>query len=451
LNESQELHFKSGRELRPTSNKRNNSAPIFLLNIGQLVTLRLGPPGPRRGKDLRELGTVKDGAVICAGGKIVAVGKTSDALRDSWVKKNRKKLVEIDCAHKVVIPGFVDSHTHPAFVSPRLVDFEKRISGSSYEDIAAAGGGIRSSVDDVRRAGKRQLAGSVLAGLRELSASGVTTVEAKSGYGLSLDAELKSLEAIKTASREWPGTVVPTLLGAHVVPSEYRNRPQDYVALVCEQMIPQAAKRKLARFVDVFCDRGAFSLDDTIRVLRAAQASGMAVRGHVSQLTRTPLERLLKFGPASVDHLDHVNDADLAVLARSDTIATLVPGANYFLGLKQYPPARLLIDAGAAVALATDYNPGSSPTANMPFVLSLACTQMKMTPEEAVSAATINGAFALALADRKGSIEPGKDADLAVFDVDDYREIAYWVAANKCSSTIMQCEIFQNGSNKLRA
>jgi imidazolonepropionase len=177
----------------------------------------------------------------------------------------------------------------------------------------------------------------------------------------------------------------------------------------------------------------------------------MAVRGHVSQLTRTPLESLLKFGPASVDHLDHVNDADLAVLARSDTIATLVPGANYFLGLKQYPPARRLIDAGAAVALATDYNPGSSPTANMPFVLSLACTQMKMTPEEAVSAATINGAFALALADRKGSIEPGKDADLAVFDVDDYREIAYWVAANKCSSTIMQCEIFQNGSNKLRA
>jgi imidazolonepropionase len=429
--------------LRTLSAKRGAIAPIFLVNITQLLTLQTGTPGPRRGKDLRELGIIEDGAVLCAAGKIVAVGKREDALRDSWVKKNRKKLAEIDCAHKVVIPGFVDSHTHPAFVSPRLVDFEERVSGSSYEEIAAAGGGIRSSVDDVRRVGKRQLAGSVLAALRELSASGVTTVEAKSGYGLSLEAELKSLEAIKAASREWPGTVVPTLLGAHVVPSEYRNRPQDYVALVCEQMIPQAAKRKLARFVDVFCDRGAFSLDDTVRVLQVARANGMAARLHVSQLTRTPLESLMKLSPASVDHLDHANDADLAVLARSDTIATLVPGANYFLGLKEYPPARRLIDAGAAVALATDYNPGSSPTANMPFVLSLACTQMKMSPEEAISAATINGAFALALADRKGSIEPGKDADLALFDVDDYREITYWVAANKCSSTIMQGEIFQ--------
>lgn len=431
--------------MQTTSNKRRTISPILLVNIGQLVTLRSGSPGPRRGKDLRELATIQDGAVICAGGKIVAVGKTSDALRDSWVKKNRKKLVEIDCAHKVVLPGFVDSHTHPAFISPRLVDFEKRISGASYENIAAAGGGIRSSVDDVRRAGKRQLVDHILTALKELSAGGVTTVEAKSGYGLSLDAELKSLEAIKTASREWPGTVVPTLLGAHVVPGEFKNRPQDYVALVCEQMIPQVAKRKLARFVDVFCDRGAFSLDDTVRVLRAALANGLNVRAHVSQLTRTPLETLLKLGPASVDHLDHANDTDLALLTRSDTIATLVPGANYSLGLKEYPPARCLIDAGAAVALATDYNPGSSPTANMPFVLSLACTQMKMTPGEVISAATINGAFALALADRKGSIEPGKDADLAIFDVDDYREIAYWVAANKCSATIMNGDIQPNG------
>jgi imidazolonepropionase len=421
--------------------------PIFLSNIGQLITLRSlsTSPGPRRGTDLRELGIIKGGAVVCLGGKIVTVGTTRDALRDSWVKKNRKKLVEIDCAGKVVLPGFVDSHTHPAFISPRLVDFEKRISGSSYEEIAAAGGGIRSSVDAVRRAGKRQLADHVLKALKELSACGVTTVEAKSGYGLSLEAELKSLEAIRTASREWPGTVVPTLLGAHVVPGEYKDRPQEYVALVCEQMIPLVAKRKLAKFVDVFCDHGAFSENDTLKIGMAARSNNLQIRAHMSQLTRTPLDRLLKLDPVSVDHLDHVNDVDIAHLAKSETMATLVPGVNYFLGLEVYPPARMLIDAGAAVALATDYNPGSSPTLSIPFVLSLACTHMKMTPEEAISATTFNSAFALGLADRKGSIEPGKDADLSVFDVDDYREIPYWVAANRCSYTILNGGLQQNG------
>jgi len=418
--------------------------PTLLANIGQLVTLRSGAHGPRRGKDLRELGIIQDGAVVCLGGKIVTVGTTRDALRDSWVKKNRTNLVEIDCAGKVVLPGFVDSHTHPAFISPRLLDFEKRTAGSSYEEIAAAGGGIRSSVDAVRRAGKRQLADHVLGALKELSASGVTTVEAKSGYGLSVEAELKSLQAIKTASREWPGTVVPTFLGAHVVPSEYTDRPQEYVALVCEQMIPRVAKRKLAKFVDIFCDRGAFSAEDTLTIAKSARENNLQVRAHISQLIRTPLDRLLGLGPVSVDHLDCVNDADVARLANSETIATLVPGANYFLGLSEYPPARRLIDAGAAVALATDFNPGSSPTANMPFVLSLACTQMKMTSEEAISAATINGAFALALSKSKGSIEPGKDADLSIFDINDYREIAYWVAANHCSYTIMNGEIQRN-------
>jgi len=420
-------------------------APIFLANIGQLITLHSGASGPRRGAALRELGIIQDGAVVCLGGKIVAVGKTKDALRDSWLRKNRKKLVEIDCSGKVVLPGFVDSHTHPAFISPRLLDFEKRISGSSYEEIAAAGGGIRSSVEEVRQAGKSQLADHVLNALIELSEYGTTTVEAKSGYGLSLDAELKSLEAIKTASRQWPGTVIPTLLGAHVVPAEYTDRPQEYVALVCERMIPRVAKRKLAKFVDVFCDRGAFTEDDALKIATAARSNNLQIRAHISQLTRTPLDRLLRLGPTSVDHLDHVNEADVALLANSETIATLVPGVNYFLDLDEYPPARRLIEAGAAVALATDYNPGSSPTCSMRFVLSLACTQMKMTPEEAISAATINGAFALALSQSKGSIEPGKDADLAVFDVSDYREIAYWVAANHCLYTIMNGELQQNG------
>jgi imidazolonepropionase len=269
-----------------------------------------------------------------------------------------------------------------------------------------------------------------------MGASGTTTVEAKSGYGLSLDTELKSLQAIREAAARWAGTVVPTLLGAHVLPKEFQDRRKDYVDLVCEEMIPQAAKRKLARFVDVFCDRGAFNEEDSLRIFSAAQKNGLGIRAHISQLTRTPLERILRFRPASLDHVDHVDDLDISLLGSSGTVATLVPGANYFLGLDSYSPARKLIDAGVAVALATDYNPGSSPTTNMPFVLSLACTQMKMSPAEAVSAATINGAWALGLQDRKGSIEAGKDSDVAIFDVRDYREIPYWIGTDMCAAAI---------------
>jgi len=270
-----------------------------------------------------------------------------------------------------------------------------------------------------------------------MAEQGTTTIEAKSGYGLTLESEMKSLEAIREVSTRWPGTLVATLLGAHVVPREFQGRANEYVNEVCEKMIPQVAKRKLAKFVDVFVERGAFSVADTERVFASAQKHGLGVRAHICQLSETSLQSLLRYNPASFDHMDHVNDADTRELARRDTIATLVPGANYFLGLEKFPPARTLIDAGVAVALATDYNPGSSPTPSMPFVLSLACTHMKMSPAEAISAATINGAWALRLGERKGSIEPGKDADLAVFEADDYREIPYWFASNRCAFTIL--------------
>ncbi|MGA8539136.1 MAG: imidazolonepropionase [Terriglobales bacterium] len=413
------------------------SRPLLLANIGQLLTLRSAASGPRRGASLSELGIIQDAAVLCLGGKIVSVGQTKDALRDPWLKKNRKKISEIDCRARVVVPGFVDSHTHPVFTHPRLVDFEKRISGANYEEIAEAGGGIRSSLDGVRKAGKTALAEKVFATLEDMARHGTTTVEAKSGYGLSLESELKSLAAIRSAAREWPGTVVPTFLGAHVVPPEYRARSQEYVDLVCGEMIPAVAKRKLAVFVDVFCDRGAFGSEETAQIFAAAKKNDLAVRAHVGQLSETQLSPLLRFQPASLDHMDHVNDADLPALARSDTVATLVPGANYFLGLSRYPNARRLIESGIAVALATDYNPGTSPTLSMPMAMSLACTQMKMSPAEVIAAATINGAWALRLADRKGSVEPGKDADLAVFDVSDYREIPYWFGVNRCALTIM--------------
>jgi len=417
---------------------RRESA-LLLVNIGQLLTLRStsGKPGPRRGPDLKEPVIIEDGAVLCLGGKIVSVGTTKNALRDPWLKKNRRKVLEIDCAGKVVLPGLVDSHTHPVFVSPRLVDFEKRIEGASYEEIAAAGGGIRSSVEDVRKAGKRILTGKVLAVLRDMAAHGTTTVEAKSGYGLTVESELKSLEAIREAASRWPGTVVATLLGAHVVPKEFQGRSQKYVETVCSEMIPRAAPRNLAQFVDVFCDKGAFSAEEAEQIFAAAVQHGLQVRAHVGQLSETRLSPFLRFSPASFDHMDHVNDVDITQLANSHTVVTLVPGANYFLGLKEYANARRLIDEGVPVALATDYNPGTSPTISMPMAMSLACTHMKMTPAEAVAAATINGAWALRVAERKGSIEPGKDADLAIFAVDDYREIPYWFGDNRCAATLL--------------
>jgi len=394
-------------------------------------------PGPRRGTELRQLGIIENAAVLCAGGKIISVGKTKDALRDPWLKKNYKKIMEIDCAGNVVLPGFVDSHTHPVFVGPRLVDFEKRIEGASYEEIAAAGGGIRSSLEAVRRSSKSALAAKVLAVFEAMAAHGSTTVEAKSGYGLTTDSELKSLEAIRNAASRWPGTVVPTLLGAHVVPAEFQGRSRKYVETVCKEMIPRTAKRKLAQFVDVFCDQGAFTPEESEQIFAAAKDNGLGVRAHMGQLSETLLTPFLGFNPASFDHMDRVNNSDIALLAQRDTVATLVPGANYFLGLKEYPNARRLIDAGVPVALATDYNPGTSPTISMPMAMSLACTHMKMSPAETIAAATVNGAWALRLAGRKGSVEPGKDADFAVFAVKDYREIPYWFGANHCAMTVL--------------
>jgi imidazolonepropionase len=266
---------------------------------------------------------------------------------------------------------------------------------------------------------------------------GTATVEAKSGYGLTIEDEIKSLEAIREAARCWPGTVVPTLLAAHVVPQEYAGREDEYVRQVSEEIIPQAARKKLAEYVDVFCERGAFTLQQSERILAAAHRHGLGARAHVCQFTASNLRGLLALQPASLDHMDCVADEDVSALARGQTVAVLLPGANYFLGQSAYPHARRLIDSGVAVALATDYNPGTSPTPSMPFILSLACTHMKMSPAEAIAAATINAACALRRQDSKGSIQAGKDADLAVFDAGDHREIAYWFAWNRCVQMVV--------------
>ena len=358
-------------------------------------------------------------------------------MRGSWLGKNKGKVQEIDCGGRVVLPGLIDAHTHPAFAEPRLLDFEKRTAGATYEEIAAAGGGIRSSLAAVRKTTRKRLAEHILVALQSMLEQGTTTVEAKSGYGLTLKDEIKSLHAIHDAGERWPGTVVSTLLAAHVPPPEFAGKEDEYVEAICGQMIPQAAKKKLASFVDVFCERGAFTLDQATKIFAAARVAGLGTRAHICQFTASKLDRLLAYGPASLDHMDCVAAEDISLLAHGQTVATLLPGANYFLGHREYPDARRLIDAGAPVALATDFNPGTSPTPSMPFVISLACTHMKMTAAEAIAACTINAACALKLEERKGSIEPGKDADLVVFDFKDYREIGYWVAWNRCMEVIV--------------
>ncbi len=426
-----------GDKSQMVNKKTPKTSPYLLLaNIGQLLTMQ-GGTRLRRGPALGEIGLIEGAAVLCGGGKIIAAGRQREILRHPWLKKNKRKLQEVDCRSGVVLPGLVDCHTHPAFTNPRLVDFEKRIAGAGYEEIQAAGGGILSSLAGVRQASRAELSHKVLDALQAMFAHGTSTVEAKSGYALNTEDEIKSLEAIRDAAGHWPGTVVPTLLAAHVVPPEYAGRADQYVDLVCEQIIPKVARKKLAAYVDVFCERGAFTLEQSEKILAAARRNGLGTRAHVCQFTPSELHRLLAFEPASLDHMDCVRDEDISTLAKQETVAVLLPGANFFLGHKEYPRARRLVDAGVAVALATDYNPGTSPTPSLPFIISAACTHMKMTPAEAIAATTINAAHALHLHHRKGSVEPGKDADLAVFDVADHREIAYWFAWNRCVQMIV--------------
>jgi imidazolonepropionase len=422
--------------------QRDKSPYLLLANIGQLVTLR-GDSAPRRGRALGDIGLIEDAAVFCGGGKILAARPQRELLRDPWLRTNRRKVQELDCKGRVVLPGLIDCHTHPAFADPRLVDFEKRIAGASYEEIAAAGGGIRSSVAAVRKATRGGLSEKIFMSLNAMLEQGTSVAEAKSGYGLSTLDEIKSLEAIREAARRWPGTVVTTLLAAHVVPVEFAGREEEYVSKVCAEIIPLAAKKKLARFVDVFCERGAFTPEQSEKILAAARAHGLGTRAHVGQFTATRLGGLLAQQPASLDHLDCVREEDIALLAQAETVAVLLPGANYFLGHKGFPDARKLIEGGAAIALATDYNPGSSPTTSMAFVMSLACTHMRMSPAEAVVSSTMNAACALRLQSTKGSIETGKDADLAVFDVRDYREIAYWFAWDRCAEMVVAGQIYR--------
>jgi len=367
------------------------------------------------------------------GVRILAIGST----RAVEAKARRLKAEAIDCRGAVVMPGFVDSHTHLVFAGSRVSDYEARLRGKSYEEIAREGGGIQLSAQRVRQASVDALVRQAASFLKHFAAHGTTTLEVKTGYGLDVAQELKLLEAIRRLRMTSQLELVPTLLAAHALPAEYAGRSDDYIETVIRDLIPAVASKKLAEFIDCFCDRGAFNVEQCRRVLTAGKRQGLVPRLHAEQLTRTGATRLaLEFEAASADHLDKLSTADIRALARSDVVATLLPGVNFHLGLKDYPPARKLIEAGAIVALATDFNPGTSPTPNMQFILSVACSAMRMTPAEAIAAATVNAAWALGRSDRLGSLEPGKQADLIVMDVSDYREIPYYFGVNHCRMTV---------------
>ena len=415
------------------------SDSLLIAGASQLLTLR--GRDPRRGNSLSQLGIVEDGAVLVHDGRIAAVGPTAKVEKLAAARKAEK----VDVAGCVILPGFVDSHTHLVHAASRAEEYELKIQGASYEEIARKGGGILNSAKKLRAATSQQLKQRARAALEVFAAHGTTTIEAKSGYGLDVASELKILSLHKELGAEQPIEIVSTFLGAHVVPPEFRGKPRgadEYVKLLTDWLIPEVASNGLAEYCDVFCDRGAFSRAQSKLVLATGLKHKLMPRLHAEQLTRTGATQLaVELGAASCDHLEQVNGGDVRALAKSDTVATLLPGCDFHLGLKQYAPARKLIEAGAIVALATDYNPGTSPTMSMPMILSLACTQLHMTPAEAIAAATTNAAYSLGRDGHIGSLEVGKQADIAVFEVEDYREIPYYFGVNTCWLTIKRGQV----------
>jgi len=390
---------------------------LALLHASQLVTLA-GPTRPRIGKELSELGTIRDGGLLIRDGKIDVVGPSDE------IEKKSTDAEVVDLGGRVVLPGFVDAHTHLVFAGNRLDDFERRARGEGYEQIAKAGGGIWSTVEKTRAASEADLFAQATKHAEWFVKCGTTTVEAKSGYGLTLDDELKILRVMQRLNQETPLEVVPTFLGAHAVPRD--SSAGEYVDLVINEMLPRVAKEKLAEFCDVFCERGYFDVEQSRKILSSAKKLGLKLRGHVDQLTNSGGAKLMaELGAATADHLEKTDELGIGALKARNVQPVLLPGSVYALGSTSYPRGREMIEAGLPVVLATDFNPGSSPTPSMPMVLSLACTQMKMSPAEAITASTINAAYSLSR-DDIGSLEAGKAANVAVFDCEDHRELAYW-------------------------
>lgn len=401
---------------------------LAVLNCKQLVTLA-GPARPRVGSEMRELSIIEDGAMLVQQDKIERTGARNEI--EPLIGEDCKV---IDAGGRVVMPGFIDAHTHPVFAGTRANEFEERAAGATYQEIAARGGGIKSTVKATRAAAIDDLVHSGKRYARWFLRGGTTTVEAKSGYGLSVEDELKILWAIKQLDDETPLRYVPTFLGAHDIPDEYRARRAQYIQLVIEEMIPQVAEQRLAEYCDVFCEETVFTTNEAWRILSAARCHGLGLRVHADQLSLSGGAKLAaKLSATTADHLEHTDAAGIAVLKAAGVQPVLLPGSVYALGSSGYPAAREMIDAGLAVVLATDFNPGSSPTPAMPMVLSLASTQMKLTPAESLTAATVNAAYSLGRGDQLGSLEAGKIADFVIHETRDYRELAYFFGIEHAS------------------
>ena len=403
---------------------------LAVLHASQLVTLA-GPKRPRVSAEMSELAIIRDGGMVIREGKIDIVGSSNE------IKKIAGDAEVVDAGGRVVFPGFVDAHTHLVFAGNRLDDFERRARGESYAQIARAGGGIWSTVGKTRAASDVDLLAQAKKHGEWFLRSGTTTVEAKSGYGLTVEDELKILRVMQRLNEETPLEVVPTFLGAHAVP---RNLETDeYIALLVDEMLPQIARQNLAEFCDVFCERGYFDVEPSRRILKAARKLGLRLRIHADQLTNSGgAELAAELNATTADHLEKTDERGIAALKSAGVQPVLLPGSVYALGLSDYPRTREMIEAGLAVVIATDFNPGSSPTPSMPMILSLACTQMKMSPSEAITAATINAAYSLNRGNTIGSLEAGKLANFSIFDCEDYRELAYWFGIPQTHSVFVK-------------
>src|SRR5262245_17006218 len=405
---------------------------LAVLHASQIVTLS-GPKRSRVGPEMSELSIVRNDGMLIRNGKIESVAASDE------VEKNFGDANIVDAGGRVVMPAFVDAHTHLVFAGNRLGDFERRARGETYEQIAKGGGGIWSTVEKTHAASEADLLTQAKKHANWFLCCGTTTVEAKSGYGLNVEDELKILRVVRQLNEEVPLEIVPTFLGAHAVPREIS--PGDYVELVIQEMLPRVAAEKLAEFCDVFCERGYFDIDRSRKILSAAKNIGLKLRGHVDQLTNSGGAKLMaELCATTADHLEQADEQGIAALKKANVQPVLLPGSVYALGARWYPRAREMIDTGHSVVLATDFNPGSSPTPSMPMILSLACTQMKMSPAEAITASTINAAYSLNRGNKIGSLEPGKLANFAMFDLEDYRELAYWFGVPQTHSVYIEGE-----------
>jgi len=405
------------------------TATVIIKNAKQLATIdRADMIGPRGGQAMSDPGIIENGAIAFTNSRIASVGTTRKVLNSVTVSKKTKI---IDAKSRLVTPGLIDCHSHPVFAGSRANEFEMRLQGKSYLEIAKAGGGIKSTVASVRKASAQKLFNNGCKVLDEMLKWGVTTVEGKSGYGLTVKDELKMLKALKKLNAGHSVDIVSTFLGAHDIPEEYKSKPEKYVCLICDEMIPAVVKGKLAEFCDVFCEKGVFTPRQTRVILQTAQAFGMKLKLHADQFYSTGGAELgAEFRATSVDHLDLISNEGIHLLKKASVIPVLIPGCVFWLQMKEKAPARKMIDYGLPVAIATDLNPGSSPIHSLPLAMSLACIEFKMTPAEVLCATTINAAYAIDRGDKIGSLSPGKKADIVIWETGDYREIPYWFGKN---------------------